>query len=173
MSLPWPVRSVLAGTAGTTAMTLAYATERRLRGMIGPLDYDDSLVPGQIVAGIMHLGAVSDREENDLGLALRWTYGSAFGLWHGVLRRKIGEPRASLAFGATLMTATLTMFPLLGRTPPPWRWPPSVLATAFGTHAAYVGAVAFVDDRVRRGSEPSDEVTAAQTDGDQLPATAG
>ncbi len=48
------------------------------------------------------------------------------------------------------MTATLTMFPLLGRTPPPWRWPPSVLATAFGTHAAYVGAVAAVDDQVRR-----------------------
>ena len=172
MSLPWPVRSVMAGAAGTTAMTLAYATERRLRGMIGPLDYDDSLVPGEIVAGIMHLGAVSDREANDLGLALRWTYGSAFGLWHGVLRRKIGEPRASIAFGATLMTATLTMFPLLGRTPPPWRWPPSVLVTAFGTHAAYVGAVAFVDDRVRRASGPSDEDIAAQTDGDQLSATA-
>jgi hypothetical protein len=171
VNLPWPVRSVMAGTAGTAAMTLSYATERRLRGVVGPLDYDDSIVPGEIVAGIMHLGNVSNREANELGLALRWIYGSAFGLWHGVLRRKIGEPRASIAFGATLMTATLTMFPLLGRTPPPWRWPASVIVTAFGTHAAYVGALAFVDDRVRRSSPPSDEVLAAQTDGDQLPAT--
>lgn len=131
-------------------MTLAYAAERRLTPKArGPLDYDDSLVPGQIVAGIMHLPHVTDREENELGLTLRWSYGSIFGLWHGFLRRRIPEPRASVAFGATLMTATLTMFPLLGRTPPPWRWPPRLIATSFGTHAAYVGAVAVVDDRVR------------------------
>jgi hypothetical protein len=134
-------------------MTLAYAAERRLRPNVRkPLDYDDSLVPGQIVAGIMHLPAATARQENELGLALRWGYGSAFGMWHGLLRRRIGEPGASLGFFATLMTATLTMFPLLGRTPPPWRWPPSVIATAFGTHAAYVGAVAAVDDQVRRVS---------------------
>ena len=145
--LPWPVRSVIAGTTGTAMMSLAYATERRLRpNHPGPLDYDDSLVPGQIVASIMHLPHVTAREENELGLALRWSYGSAFGLWHGVLRRTIGEPRASAAFFATLMTATLTLFPALGRTPPPWRWPPSVMLTAVGTHAAYVGALAAVDD---------------------------
>ena len=112
---------------------------------VGPLDYDDSLEPGQIVATVMHLSHVTARQEGELGLALRWGYGSAFGLWHG-LRRRLGEPRAQRCVYATLMTATLTMFPLLGRTPPPWRWPPSVLVTAFGTHAAYVGAVAFVDD---------------------------
>jgi hypothetical protein len=150
MKLPWPVRSVLAGAAGTAAMTAAYATERRLRPRIkGALDYDDSLVPGEIVAGIMHLSNVTDREENELGLALRWGYGSAFGIWHGFLRRTIGEPWASAAFGATLMTATLALFPLLGKTPPPWRWPAPVIATAFGTHAVYVGAVAAVDDLAR------------------------
>ena len=144
--LPWPIRSVLAGAAGTAALTLAYETERRLRPRVkGPLDYDDSLVPGQIVASIMHLPHVTAREENELGLALRWGYGSAFGLWHGILLRRAGEPIAGAAFGATLMTATLTLFPLLGRTPPPWRWPKSVVATAFATHAAYVGAVAAVN----------------------------
>ena len=149
MTLPWPVRSVLAGATGTAALTLAYAAERRLRPAVsGPLDYDDSLVPGQIVAGILHLPSVTNREENDLGLVLRWGYGSVFGLWHGLLRRRLSEPSASAAFGATLMTATLTLFPLLGRTPPPWRWPPSVIATAFGTHAAYVGAVAVVVDQI-------------------------
>jgi hypothetical protein len=153
MTLPWPVRSVVAGAAGTAAMTLAYAIERRVRRHThGPLDYDDSLVPGEIVTGIMHLSNVTDRDEHDLGLALRWGYGSAFGIWHGLLRRVIPEPRASCAFGATLMTATLTLFPLLGRTPPPWRWPPSVIATAFGTHAAYVAAVAAVDDGMKRAS---------------------
>ena len=145
MNFSWPARSVLAGAAGTAALTLAYAVEHRLRPKVkGPLDYDDSIVPGQIVASIMHLPHVTAREDDELGLALRWSYGSAFGLWHGLLRRRLGEPRASAVFGATLMTATLTLFPVLGRTPPPWRWPRSVIATAFGTHAAYVGGVAAV-----------------------------
>ncbi len=150
MKPPWLVRCVLAGAAGTAALTAAYAVEHRLRPRVkGPLDYDDSLVPGQIVASIMHLPHVTGREEHELGLVLRWGYGSAFGLWHGVLLRRAGEPAASAAFGATLMTATLTLFPLLGRTPPPWRWPRSVLATAFGTHAAYVAGVAAVNGAVR------------------------
>jgi hypothetical protein len=56
MDLIWPVRSVIAGAAGTATLTLAYACERRLRRRhAGPLDYDDSLVPGQIVATVMHL----------------------------------------------------------------------------------------------------------------------
>jgi hypothetical protein len=146
-----PMRSILAGFAGTAAMTMAYAVERRVRGRHrGSLDYDDSLVPGQIVASIMHLPHVTGREEYDLGMALRWSYGSAFGLWHGVLRRRIAEPWASAIFGGTLMSATFSLFPLLGRTPPPWRWPPDVMATSVGTHVAYVAAVGTVDDALRR-----------------------
>jgi hypothetical protein len=150
MLTAWPIRSVLAGTAGTATMTLAYAAERRLRpGVRGQLDYDDSLVPGQIVATVMHLPHVTGCEDRDLGLILRWSYGSAFGLLHGALRRVMPEPWASAAFGGTLMTATLTLFPVLGRTPPPWRWPADVIATSFGTHVAYVAAVATADDGLR------------------------
>jgi hypothetical protein len=112
----------MADTAGTAAMTATYATEHRLRPQVeGPLDYDDSLVPGQIVGTILHLPEVTAREEHELGAMLRWGYGSAFGVYHGALRRSIPEPWASLIFGATLMSATLTLFPLLGRTPPPLR----------------------------------------------------
>jgi uncharacterized membrane protein YagU involved in acid resistance len=153
MAIPWPLRSVLAGTAGTATMTLAYATERRLRPRHhGQLDYDDSLVPGEIVASVMHLGHVTDRQENELGLILRWSYGSVFGLWHGLLRRRVREPWAAVLFGGTLMSATLSLFPLLGRTPPPWRWPADVMATAIGTHVAYVAAVAAVNDGLPRGT---------------------
>jgi hypothetical protein len=151
VTLPWPVRSIVAGAAGTASLTLAYAAERRVRHRDDtPLDYDDSLVPGQIVANILHLPHVTAREDAELGLALRWGYGSAFGLFHGVLRRRIPEPLASAVFGGTLMTATLSLFPLLGHTPPPWRWPPDVMATSVGTHIAYVAAVAAVDDGFRR-----------------------
>jgi uncharacterized membrane protein YagU involved in acid resistance len=148
--LPWPVRSTAAGTAGTAALTAAYKLEHRLRPEVkGPVDYDDSLVPGTIVANILHLPAVTGSEENELGLALRWSYGSVFGIWHGILRRRLSEPWASIAFGSTLMLATFSLFPLLGRTPPPWRWPRGYLATSLFTHVAYVTTLAAVDDRLR------------------------
>jgi hypothetical protein len=89
---PWPLRSILAGAAGTAALTAFYAVERR----------------------------------------------------------RLAEPWASAVFGGVLMTATLTLFPLLGRTPPPWRWPRGFLATSFASHAAYVVAVGLVDDRLAR-----------------------
>ncbi len=148
---PWPLRSLLAGVAGTVVLTLAYPVERRLRGRSRrPLDYDDSLVPGQIVVSILHLGHVTGREEDELGLGLRWSYGSAFGIAHGLLRRSVREPAATGIFGAALMTMTLTMFPVLGRTPPPWRWPPGFLATSLSTHAAYALTVGLTDGRLRR-----------------------
>ena len=151
MTVAWPIRSVLAGSAGTATLTLAYNVERRVRHRASAaLDYDDSLVPGEIVASVMHLPHVTQREEHELGLWLRWSYGSAFGVLHGALRRLVGEPWASAVFGGTLMSATLTLFPLLGHTPPPWRWRPDVLATSVGTHVAYVAAVAAVDDGIRR-----------------------
>jgi hypothetical protein len=156
VNLPWPIRSVLAGTAGTAALTASYALERRLRSRHqGSLDYDDSLVPGQIVVSILHLPHVTNREEDDMGLALRWSYGSAFGIAHRLLRRHLREPAATLVFGAILMSATLSMFPLLGRTPPPWRWPRGFLATSLLTHAAYATTVGFTDDRLRRLAGPS------------------
>jgi hypothetical protein len=146
----WPLRSVAAGAAGTVALSVAYAVERRVRHARGPVDYDDSLVPGQIVVTILHLPHVSAHEEAELGRALRWSYGSAFGLWHGLLRRRgMGEPSAALVFAATLLAGTFTMFPLLGRTPPPWRWPRGFVASEIFTHAAYVAAVATVDDSLR------------------------
>jgi len=133
-------------------MTLAYAAEHHVRVSVkGQLDYDDGLVPGQIVASIMHLPQVTDRECHQLGLALRWSYGSAFGLLHGALRRTVGEPFPSAVFGGVLMTATFSLFPLLGRTPPPWRWPRDVIATSIGTHFVYVATVAVVDSGLRRG----------------------
>lgn len=56
-AIPWPIQGVLAGAAGTAAMTIAYKAS-----------------------------------EQELGTALRWGYGSAFGVMHGLLRRRLGEP---------------------------------------------------------------------------------
>lgn len=129
-------------------LSLAYVAERQVRHRRRPVDYDDSLVPGEIVQSILHLGHVTARSEEELGLALRWTYGSAFGTAHGWLRHRMKEPWATLAFGSVLLSATFTLFPLLGRTPPPWRWPRGYVASELFTHAAYAATVGAADARL-------------------------
>jgi hypothetical protein len=152
----WASRCVIAGAAGTASLALAYRAERTIRHRDTPVDYDDSLVPGQIVASVLHLPSVTEREEAELGSLLRWGYGSAFGIAHGILRRRLSEPAASLVFGSILMSATFSLFPLLGRTPPPWRWPPDVLATSLATHVCYVAGVALTDAALRpRAASPA------------------
>jgi hypothetical protein len=152
--ISWAARGAIAGAVGTAAMTFAYKTEHRMRPDVkGQLDYDDSLVPGQIVADVLHLGPVTDSEKAELKMALLWGYGSAFGVMHRTLRRGLPEPYASLVFGGMLMSATFSLFPLLGHTPPPWKWPRDVLATALGTHLAYVLGVAVTDDVLGAGKK--------------------
>jgi hypothetical protein len=145
------LRGIVAGGFATAAMTGAYALERRVRRLtpdLGPMDYDDGVVPGQIVLHILHLPDLGAAQETRAGLLLRWGYGSAFGLAHVLLRKRMPEPLATVAFGSALLTMTMTMFPLLGHTPPPWRWPPALMATSIGTHAAYVIAGAVADNRL-------------------------
>lgn len=161
-------RGLLAGVSGTAAMALWYHTERALRrgrytgvatladGTPVPglwsregLDYDDSVVPGQIVADLLNLPEPTPREAGAITLALRWSYGTAFGIAHVLLRNRIREPYASLVFGSALMTMTSVAFPLLGRTPVPWRWPVDAQISSIGSHSAYIATASVVDNLLR------------------------
>lgn len=166
--LPWLTRGLVAGAGGTAAMAVWYHLERALRrgrytgvttladgtpveGLWSHegLDYDDSVVPGQIVASILNLPAPTPREAGAITLALRWTYGSAFGVVHVLLRNRLGEPRATLIFGGALATVTSVAFPVLGGTPPPWRWPVDAQISSAGSHAAYILTASALDNLLR------------------------
>ena len=166
--LPWLTRGLVAGFSGTAMMAAWYHLERTLRrghytgvatladgtpvqGLWSDegLDYDDSVVPGQIVANILNLPTPTNREAGLITLALRWTYGSAFGILHVLLRNRLGEPKATLIFGAALGTMTSVAFPVLGRTPWPWKWPLDAQVSAVGSHVAYVVTAAALDNALR------------------------
>jgi hypothetical protein len=166
--LPWLTRGLVAGFGGTAAMAAWYHIERTTRrgrytGVTAladgtpveglwsheGLDYDDSVVPGQIVASLLHLPTPTNRQAGLITLALRWTYGSAFGVLHVLLRNRFREPKATVIFGAALGTMTSVAFPLLGRTPVPWKWPLDAQISAVGSHAAYVLTAAALDNALR------------------------
>jgi hypothetical protein len=165
---PWPVRGVMAGAVGTAALTLSYYFQRRrladrpasprtlrdgtpVRGMASDsgLDYDDTVVPGIIVASWLHLPVRAAEHPGEIAIALRWSYGSAFGIAHVWLRHRFDEPAATALFAGALLSVTFTMFPLLGGTPPPWSWPREVMLTSLRTHAIYAVASALTDDLLR------------------------
>ena len=104
---------MLAGTAGTAALSLAYVVERKLdRATMDSLTTTTRSSPAD--RRVDHAPAARDGVRKLVTLEdPRWSYGSAFGLWHGILRRKAGEPWATAIFGGTLMTADLPAFPLL------------------------------------------------------------
>ena len=147
------LRGVISGAVATATMTAAYALERRVRRAtpgLGPMDYDDGVIPGEIVLHILHLPDLGASEETRAGLLFRWGYGSVFGIAHVLLRKRMAEPMATAVFGSALIGMTMTMFPLLGHTPPPWKWTPALMATSLGTHIAYVTAGAIADDRLAK-----------------------
>ena len=159
--IPWPVRGVLAGFAGTLAMSTVYALAHHRRpgasdligvagigGNVG-LDYDDSAVPGRIAEDILHLPSMTDRQAGQMTLAIRWSYGSAFGITHVLLRSRVREPFATAIFGGSLLTMTFSMFPLLGKTPPPWMWRADAVVISVVTHIAYIPTAAVVDGVLR------------------------
>lgn len=166
--LPAVRRGLVAGFGGTAAMAVWYHLERNLRRgrytgvttladgtpVVGlwsreGLDYDDSVVPGQIVAKLLRLPEPTPRQAGAITLALRWTYGSAFGIAHVLLRNRLREPYASVVFGSVLMTVTSVAFPVLGRTPAPWRWPIDAQISSVGSHCAYISTAALLDNALR------------------------
>lgn len=143
-------RGVLAGLVGTSVMTVGYAVEHRLRRSVeGPLDYDDSDAPAVAAAKVLgwaHVlrGEPGPRTSAALGLLVHWGYGSLVGAAAEPLVRRMGPRRATAAYTAGISVMAGALFPLLGGTPPPWRWERDVVATSLAQHLLYAATVVAV-----------------------------
>jgi len=47
------------------------------------------------------------------------------------------------------MTVTSVAFPVLGRTPVPWRWPVDAQLSSIGSHSAYIITASALDNILR------------------------
>jgi hypothetical protein len=113
------------------------------------LDYDDSdhvvIAASSVLRRISGWSPRGPRSRRALFWLVHWGYGSAVGAGHAELRHRLGEPAAGLAFFVGCQTMALSLFPLLGETPVPWRWKPRLLAVSLVQHAIYAVTVAGVD----------------------------
>jgi hypothetical protein len=151
-------------------MNASYWAERRIRRNVeGPLDYDDSNVPVLVAAKILRQSDLSDQASFRLGLAVHWGYGSLFGVVLVPLSQRLGPVRATGLYWAGMMAMACVMFPVLGDTPPPWRWRNDVIVTSIFQHLVYATSAAATlqwltrprpDDKGRAGEQPVGDTAA-------------
>ncbi len=110
-------RGLVAGLAGTAAMTLAEKLEQRLTGR------RNSTVPGRTLGRMLGLGPRA-RTTAPVNHAMHWGTGIAVGALRGVMSASgLRGPWATLMHSTVRLTTDQTLENATGVGAPPWTWP--------------------------------------------------
>jgi hypothetical protein len=129
-------KGLLAGFAGTAAMTVSSTLEARLRRRPA------SSAPARATAKVLGIrdfdGEVAQARFNDLS---HWGYGTGWGVVRGLLSAAGLSPRAATAaHGAAIYGAAQVTLPALEIAPPVIFWPKQEIAIDAFHHAVYAAA---------------------------------
>jgi hypothetical protein len=126
---------LLAGLAGTVAMTLSSGLEARLRGRQG------SSAPAEVAGKLLGVEPRDERGKARFSTIVHWSYGTGWGAVRGLLAVAGLSPlQAAVSHLGLVWSTELVMLPGLQATPPPWRWGGSELAIDAAHHTVYAGA---------------------------------
>jgi hypothetical protein len=129
-------KGLVAGFAGTAAMTLSSTLEARWRGRAA------SSAPARATAKVLGIRSFEDATAqarfNDLS---HWGYGTGWGVVRGLLAGAGLSPRAATAaHGAAIYGAAQVTLPALEIAPPVVFWPKEEIAIDAFHHAVYAAA---------------------------------
>ena len=129
-------RGLVAGLAGTAAMTISSTLEARLRGR------PSSTAPARATAKVLGIESfdseLAQARWNDLS---HWGYGTGWGVLRGLLGALPMSPRAAtVAHGAAIYGAAQVTLPALEITPPSIFWGGREVAIDAFHHAVYATA---------------------------------
>jgi hypothetical protein len=129
-------RGLVAGFAGTAAMTVSSTLEARLRGRAA------SSAPARATAKVLGIKTFEDDRAaarfNDLS---HWGYGTGWGVVRGVLSAiGLSSRAATIAHGAAVYAAAQVTLPALDIAPPAIFWPKQEIAIDAFHHAVYAAA---------------------------------
>jgi hypothetical protein len=141
-------RGLVAGLAGTAAMTLSSSLEARLRQRAA------SSAPARATAKVLGISGFEDARAqarfNDLA---HWGYGTGWGVVRGLLAAAGLSPRAATAaHGAAIYGAAQVTLPALDVAPPAIFWPRREIAIDAFHHAVYATATGLAYQLVDRRS---------------------
>jgi hypothetical protein len=129
-------RGLVAGVAGTAAMTLSSTLEARLRGRAF------STAPARATAKVLGIQSfdseLAQARWNDIS---HWGYGTGWGVLRGLLGASGLSPRvATVAHGAAIYGAAQVTLPALDIAPPAIFWGLNEVAIDAFHHAVYATA---------------------------------
>ena len=126
-------KGLLAGLAGTAAMTISSTVEEKLRGR------EPSSAPADAAAKVLGIEEFpSDRAKSAFSNAVHWCYGTGWGAVRGLLGG-LGLPpvAATAAHFAAVWGSEQVMLPALGVSPPLTEWGAEEIAIDAFHHVVY------------------------------------
>jgi hypothetical protein len=134
------VRGLVAGAAGTAAMTGAQSVYYKATG--GEPSDTPAQAGRRIIEGVLRR-EVPDERMPALNQAMHWAYGTSWGGLYGIVAgHRARGLRGGLALGLVAWGVSLVELPALGLAPPVWEYDATTLASDVGFHAVYGVAVA-------------------------------
>jgi hypothetical protein len=154
-------RGLVAGVAGTGAMTAYQLAVRKARGQRldtpVPRTWADAPAPAQLAKKaatvVGHPNAVTKRDVPRVTNLMHWGYGTAWGVVYALAARR-AQPHAltgAAVLGASLWGAAYAELAPLGIYEPPWRYPAKELALDLSYHLVYGAGVAAAYTALDRG----------------------
>jgi len=142
-------KGIVAGIAGTAAMTLSSTIEMKLRGR------DPSSAPADAAAKVLGVEPKGDKEKARFATVVHWSYGTSWGAVRGLLGAiGLTGPIAAGAHFAAVWGNGLVMLPALGVAPPAREWGAKALATDAFHHLVYVAGASLAFSALDRSSTP-------------------
>lgn len=130
-------RGLIAGLAGTAAMSASQQIEIALTGRI------PSATPAEALCLMLGFETRSEAEEQRLANEAHLAYGTMWGVGHSATAQ-MSEPARTLLYFAGVWAAGAALLTFTGLAPPPTRWKASSLMSDLAHHAIYaaVGSLA-------------------------------
>ena len=129
-------KGLLAGLAGTAAMTISSTVEQKLRGR------QPSTAPADATAKLLGIEKfTTPAAHTRFSTLVHWGYGTGWGVVRGLLDGARLRPlAATAAHGAVVYGSAQVMLPALEVAPPSFLWPKQEIAIDAWHHLVYAAA---------------------------------
>jgi len=140
-------RGLLAGVAGTAAMTISSTIEAKLR------EREESTAPADAAGKILGVQPRDPAGKARFSNIVHWGYGTSWGAVRGLIGAAgLDGPTAAAAHFAAIWPSALVMLPALKVAPPPWKWGATELGIDALHHTVYVSTTSLAYAALARES---------------------
>jgi hypothetical protein len=136
-------KGIIAGIAGTAAITLSQMIEMKITGR------KPSTAPADAASKVLDVKPATEQDKQQFSQQVHWTYGTSWGIARALIAGTglEGLPASILHFIAIWGTA-ITIEPKLGVAPPVTEWEPKTIAVDMLHHAVYAAVAGLVYDAI-------------------------